>query len=235
VDDLIAFLRGQDSVIGAILNGWFGDGTADVVRAWALDAIAACKSLVVGGLDLIRLGLNDDASAVERLEAKFMASSQAIGDAVQAVIDKVFFLKDAFSLENLHQGANELLDMLSSDADANQRRKERRDAAAMKDNAKSGEQLLREGGRYVSPAGPFSAKQSVSDLLGGVRGNTGFAPTSAPITNTTNSASTTNNFPVKVDVTIKGSATAKDVSAGVAAGLNDYRAAVQNLEQRRAP
>lgn len=38
VDDLKGFLAGEDSEIGAILDGWFGDGTADVVRDWILDA-----------------------------------------------------------------------------------------------------------------------------------------------------------------------------------------------------
>ncbi len=39
VDDLIAFLRGHDSLIGRLLDGAFGDGSADAVRDWANDAI----------------------------------------------------------------------------------------------------------------------------------------------------------------------------------------------------
>lgn len=38
VDDLQAFLEGKGSLIGDALNAAFGDGTADVVRAWVADA-----------------------------------------------------------------------------------------------------------------------------------------------------------------------------------------------------
>ncbi len=44
VDDLKGFLEGQDSEIGAILDSWFGDGTAEVVREWVLDAIEWFRS-----------------------------------------------------------------------------------------------------------------------------------------------------------------------------------------------
>jgi TP901 family phage tail tape measure protein len=39
VDDLKGFLEGQDSEIGAILDGWFGNGTADTVREWVMSAV----------------------------------------------------------------------------------------------------------------------------------------------------------------------------------------------------
>lgn len=38
VDDLKAFLEGNGSIIGDILDSWFGDGTAVTVREWCLDA-----------------------------------------------------------------------------------------------------------------------------------------------------------------------------------------------------
>lgn len=38
IDDLLAFLEGKDSVIGALLNRAFGDGTATAVREWVKDA-----------------------------------------------------------------------------------------------------------------------------------------------------------------------------------------------------
>lgn len=37
VDDFIGFMKGEDSVIGGILDGWFGEGTASKVRGWFLD------------------------------------------------------------------------------------------------------------------------------------------------------------------------------------------------------
>ncbi len=39
VDDLVGFLNGKDSLIGDILDGAFGDGTATTVRRWTNDAI----------------------------------------------------------------------------------------------------------------------------------------------------------------------------------------------------
>jgi hypothetical protein len=38
VDDLLAFLEGKDSLIGRALDAIFGNGTAEVVRAWVIDA-----------------------------------------------------------------------------------------------------------------------------------------------------------------------------------------------------
>jgi hypothetical protein len=38
VDDVLAFLEGKDSLLGRALDGVFGSGTADKVRAWVLDA-----------------------------------------------------------------------------------------------------------------------------------------------------------------------------------------------------
>lgn len=39
VDDLLGFLEGKDSLIADMLNGAFGDGTADAVRDWVNDAV----------------------------------------------------------------------------------------------------------------------------------------------------------------------------------------------------
>lgn len=39
VDDVIGFLQGKDSLIGRMLDGAFGDGTATAVRMWVNDAI----------------------------------------------------------------------------------------------------------------------------------------------------------------------------------------------------
>ncbi len=45
-DDLMGFLEGKDSVIGDILDGAFGFGTADTVRAWVADATALFQGFV---------------------------------------------------------------------------------------------------------------------------------------------------------------------------------------------
>lgn len=39
VDDVLGFLEGKDSLIADLLNGAFGDGTADGVRDWVNDAV----------------------------------------------------------------------------------------------------------------------------------------------------------------------------------------------------
>src|SRR5688572_31369301 len=39
IDEVLGFLNGKDSLIGDLLNGAFGDGTADAVRDWVNDAV----------------------------------------------------------------------------------------------------------------------------------------------------------------------------------------------------
>jgi hypothetical protein len=72
VDDLKAFLEGNTSAIGQILDSWFGDGTAVVVRAWCLDAFTSLANAV------------DDMRAVLPL---FVADVGAMANDVKAVWD----------------------------------------------------------------------------------------------------------------------------------------------------
>src|SRR5688572_33326266 len=46
IDEVLGFLNGKDSLIGDLLNGAFGDGTADAVRDWVNDAVGQLGFLV---------------------------------------------------------------------------------------------------------------------------------------------------------------------------------------------
>src|SRR5262249_15696123 len=70
-DDLKGFLAGQDSEIGAILNSWFGDGTADVVREWVLDAVDSISNFIGTFRAALPVAELDFTIFVDRLAARW--------------------------------------------------------------------------------------------------------------------------------------------------------------------
>ncbi len=59
MDDAVAFLQGKDSVIGAILNGFFGADTTEGVRAWGMTVVGEFKQVLDSGIpifDALRMG-----------------------------------------------------------------------------------------------------------------------------------------------------------------------------------
>lgn len=78
VDEVVAFLKGHDSLIGRLLNRAFGDGTADKVRDWVNDAIGALGQF--------------QASATSTFEAVESASLLSMRGMTAAVVG---FVRDA--------------------------------------------------------------------------------------------------------------------------------------------
>lgn len=73
VDDLLAFLEGKQSLIGDLLNAMFGDGTADQVRAWVLDAKNAFTDFAGSAQATFEALENTQSSFTEKAIASFVA------------------------------------------------------------------------------------------------------------------------------------------------------------------
>jgi len=89
MDDAIAFLEGKDSVIGAILNGFFGPETTQGVRDWLQSIVGSFKELSASGVSI------------------FHAIDMAWGD----VLNDMFTAFDSFILK-VDQGWNSMVDAL---------------------------------------------------------------------------------------------------------------------------
>jgi len=204
VDDLKGFLNGQNSAIGSILNHWFGDGTADVVRAWVLDA----EDWFIMGFDAMRATLpvftNAFMGTIDQLNVEFGSFVLGIEQKWNGLIESLG-LKDSFKIDTTTRVAQLAADTRSRDAHADKQ-------FAAEDNAK----------RFAAESTPTSGATA-----------TGTAPIMTPghqtyfnvvqgqqVTNITVPPGT----PAKVTQDI-----AREVSK---AGRESSRAALQALENR---
>lgn len=238
VDDLVAFLQGKDSVIGRILDGWFGDGTADTVRAWCKDAGSAVLGLIEGPLDLLRLAFAKDANESDEIGSHFLRVTKSIGDAVDWVLDKLKTLKDAFTdLDTLQEGANSFLDAVTSPFDTPEdvaRKNERRTKRA----AAAAGPAVNVNGFTAGAGGASAANPNAAALFDALATNVGRAPLrpeAAPaggtVNNTTIAPQVNQTFAPGTGPEVRK--IAQDAAKqGVLAGLADYRSAMQSLEQR---
>lgn len=98
IDDLKAFLNEQGSVIGDILDGWFGDGTADVVRLWIEDA----KAYFVNGFKDIQavfpIFYNAFAGTMDQIELSMDQTVLSLKQKWNGLIDSLG-LKDSFKID----------------------------------------------------------------------------------------------------------------------------------------
>ncbi len=82
VDDVIAFLRGKDSVIGAILKGWFGEDAVNDIRA-AFNSIGAIAGDTIGGIRALwGIMFSENAAAQDKWTAKFFESTARLNAAL---------------------------------------------------------------------------------------------------------------------------------------------------------
>ncbi len=112
IDDVVAFLRGQDSVIGALLNKVFGDGTADVVRAWVNDAIKAIKAFNYDTLrDFVTFAKRDLVGAFDRASDRVKNFARAVGP-LAVILSPLFRMAVAlgFAIDKLSESFAALKD-----------------------------------------------------------------------------------------------------------------------------
>lgn len=237
VDDLIAFLTGKKSVIGDILDTWFGRGTAEVVQKWCASAGAAIGELVKGSLLLLKLAFTDDAKEAETIGDAFLTSTNKIGDAIDWLLDKLKTLKDAFNMETISEGLNDLLDAVGTpianalgDEQFSKNMVARR---AARSEAKADAALDSSGMRNAPRASGPTAASAGYDALAQK-----FAP--LPLANPLGFGGAPTNVTIAPVVTqdLRG-ADAKSAMAikqatkeAVTAGIADYRSAILSLEQR---
>jgi hypothetical protein len=94
MDDAIAFLQGKDSVIGTILNGFFGPDTTQGIRAWGQTVFAEFKQVWESGTSIF--------SAVSQgWEAMLLDMSIAIDEWVLGVSTKWNELASSLDLDFL--------------------------------------------------------------------------------------------------------------------------------------
>lgn len=250
IDDLLAFLEGKDSIIGSILNSWFGNGTATVVRQWANDAATAIKGTFIGALDLIRIAFSDTDEASTALWAHFEASTRPVEAALDSIADKIKLIFDAFTdWDTLTTGVKDFGDLLSSPFKSDEEKKRQQNIAGFREGS------LDENFRPIEQKS-VDLKAQVRDLYGAVRGNPAqaglpedyFSPDKdrrgqgerayKPLTTVPTASQSIYNYniPINVSQEIKGRVDAVEVKraaeAGVKKGIEDYRAALENLEQR---
>lgn len=117
VDDLKGFLADQDSIIGEILDGWFGDGTADVVRLWIDNAVSFFRT----GFDDIRAVFPVFAAAfsgtIDQLNVEFDGFVLGIEQKWNSLIESLG-LKDSFKIDTSSRVAQLAADKGSRDANA---------------------------------------------------------------------------------------------------------------------
>jgi hypothetical protein len=94
MDDAIAFLQGKDSVIGAILNGFFGPETTEGVRAWGQTVFGEFKQVWESGTSIF--------SAISQgWESMLLDMSIAIDEWVLGISTKWNELASSFDLDFL--------------------------------------------------------------------------------------------------------------------------------------
>ncbi len=234
VDDLIAFLDGKDSVIGSILNGWFGDGTATVVRSWVSDAIASLQTFWTSLRDGSAISTHTAAGFIQTFLIDAGNGFEFLRSQVGVVMASVVFLFHNAVLEmetawNGFMGSLKLPPALSKALNIDTGGQVVNRTNALVDVATRKAQSEGIERRYVS-----DARRALSGREGPTPPATMQLPggAAAPVV--------TNNTPVNVVVNAQGTAP-KDfkvikqaVSEGVQSGLAGMRAALQNLDQKTA-
>lgn len=82
VDDLIAFLRGKDSVIGSILKEWFGQDTVDDIRS-TFNSIGTIAEGMLGGIaSLWRMLTATSEEETDKARASFFKRTEAMSAAI---------------------------------------------------------------------------------------------------------------------------------------------------------
>lgn len=82
VDDVIAFLRGKDSVIGAILKGWFGDDAVNDIRS-AFNSIGDIAGGTIGGIRALwGMLFAENEAEQDQWTAKFFSSTEKLNAAL---------------------------------------------------------------------------------------------------------------------------------------------------------
>lgn len=234
VDDLIAFLTGKKSVIGDILDSWFGPGSAAAAQKWCASVGAAALELINGSLLLLKLAFTDDAKEAEKIGDAFMRSTNKIGDAVDWVVDKLKTLKDALtSLDTLKEGAIQGIEAIGiaiGKATGNDALVAKIDhGRQVRADERAGEAVKAAGIQKSGSTYAGSAGEKKFDAL---------ASQFAPVPLAQPIAPTQVNIPVNVTQDLRGvdaktAATIKKATQeGVALGIADYRSAMQSLEQR---
>jgi hypothetical protein len=88
VDDVIAFLRGKDSVIGTILKGWFGQDTVDDIRSFFNSIGTIAEGMFAGIAGLWRMLTATSDAEMDKARAAFFRSTEAM----VAAIDNWFLM-----------------------------------------------------------------------------------------------------------------------------------------------
>ena len=234
VDDLLAFLDGKESVIGDILNRWFGNGTADSVRAWCNSAKEAIVGTFMGALDLLRIAFASTDAEQQKLWEHFELATRPVERAIDAIIEKLNVLLGIFDAEVLLDGANDLLDLVTDPFDS----AEDKAAKAQRRAARKDAKLPQLGAGSVATAGtateaaPFSLNFRDDS---GPADPRSFVPKPAtigpPVVNNISPVQVTQTFGPGTPADVRKAAETGS-RAGVAAGLAEYRSALQGVEQR---
>ena len=236
VDDLIAFLQGKSSVIGLLLNSWFGNGTATVVRNWCNDAAGAIKGTFIGALDLLKLAFVDTDAAQDAVWKHFTQATNPVVDALDSIFAKIKLIYDAFTdWDTLTQGVKELGDAVARPFESDELKKSRQISAEYRATHDA------QGNEIQQAKAPTPATAALANAYDNIANGAGQTGPIAPIGKLPIGPAPVTNYisPVNVEQTF-GAGTgpevkklAKDAArAGVKEGLADYRAGLQDLEQR---
>ncbi len=236
VDDLIGFLQGKDSVIGKILNHMFGDGTATVVRKYCNDAKDAITGTLIGALDLLKLAFSENDEASKALWQDFELATRPVERILDSIFEKLNLIKSAFTdWDTIKTGANDFLDAITSpfDTDADKQQKQQRKTRRLSDQADAAIAANPIAKAVSNPAHEALAN-AYANIAGGIA-----APASIRAVDTRAAATVNNISPINVQQTFAPGTgpevrkLAKDAAReGVAQGLAQYRAALQNLDQK---
>jgi hypothetical protein len=196
VEDLITFFQGGDSLIGRLIDEWFGPGAQDKVRQWTQEVYAAfagfmngtfevALGVVLSVLSLIGWAFSDNEEASDKFAASFLKHAAVVTDAIDSILSKLQALKDLIptsfgdALDTFVTGANDALDVAEGAlGKLGLETRTGRDAAAGVAGAKP-EPITAEGVRNAfAPPGQATAPAGGGGFFGG-------APVTveAPITN----------------------------------------------------
>lgn len=238
VDDFIAFVQGKDSVIGAILNGWFGPDVTANIRAF-FQGIGTIAEGTIAGLGALWEMLTAKTEAEQdKAFAKFLQVTQGMTDAFDTFFDScgiiignivASFHGAVTSIEvawnqMIANMAGSIARVSSSAANAFQ------DTLGIDTKASYGRQLDAEAA-VQGLRDNINKRRDLAATGGAPLNITGSAPLKAPVVSTNYV-----EIQAPVNVTLPSGVTggqARSLARDAAKGaLDGKRAALQSLEQR---
>jgi hypothetical protein len=163
MDDAIAFLQGKDSVIGTILNGFFGPETTEGVRAWGATVFGEFKQVWQSGTSIF--------SAIgDGWAGMLLDMNIAIDEWVLSVSQKWNDLVSSFDLDFLKVDENAAAGATRERLEANRKKRDDLQRKAFREQnpeqAKREDAMDREAFESVNGTGRRDRKLTSADIRG---------------------------------------------------------------------